>query len=371
MKVLVIGAGGVFGRHLVQGLLRADFDVALAGRSLDRLNRLRHELAADFPAASLAVVVLDTKTLTAADLLASGAGIVADAAGPFQGAEPTVARAAIDAGLHYVDLADGRDFVAAFPQLDTQARAAGVVALTGCSSTPALSQAVLDELTQGWQGVHAVEVAISPGARAPRGLSVMQAILTWLGRPVRVFIDGRWQVRRGWSGLFVRDCGPAGRRWLSLCETPDLDLIVERQKPRDRALFLAGLEPWPLHLGAWVLAGLAAVSGHSARPLARPLLALARPFAAFGSDRGTLRVEASGLDAQGRPVREVWLLVAPPGVGPVTPSLPALVAIRTIVAGGAAPGAGACVGVLPLAALEAELSAHGMQIVRNRLSPEL
>jgi saccharopine dehydrogenase-like NADP-dependent oxidoreductase len=41
-----------------------------------------------------------------------------DAAGPFQGAEPRVARAAIAAGLHYVDLADARDFVAGFRALD-------------------------------------------------------------------------------------------------------------------------------------------------------------------------------------------------------------------------------------------------------------
>lgn len=365
MTVLVIGAAGVFGRHLVEGLLRANIPVVLAGRSRQRLEALRADLQTSFSGAELAVAALDTTKLTPADLTATGAAIVADAAGPFQGAEPRVALAAITAGLSYVDLADGRDFVAGFPDLDPAARAAGVVALTGCSSTPALSQAVLDELTAGWPQVHAVEVAISPGARAPRGLSVMQAILSWLGQPVRVFEDGQWRTRQGWSGLYRRHCGTAGHRWLSLCDTPDLDLIVARQRPRDSALFLAGLEPGVLHLGAWLLARGVALTGLSAVPLAKALLALARPFSVFGSDRGTMRVEVTGRDGQGQDARKVWLLVAPPGIGPVTPSLPALAAIKAIRAGQVTPGARACVGVLSLAALEAEMSPHGLQTFRQ------
>lgn len=361
MGVLVIGAGGVFGRHLVEGLLRSGIPVVVAGRRRQRLEALRDELTNSFAGAQVSLAVLDTATVEPADLAATGASVVADAAGPFQGAEPRVARAAITAGLHYVDLADGRDFVAAFPKLDAAARAAGVVALTGCSSTPALSQAVLDTLTAGWREVHAVEVAISPGARAPRGLSVMQAILSWLGQPMQVFETGRWQTRQGWSGLYRRDCGSAGPRWLSLCETPDLDLIVERLRPRDSALFLAGLEPGVLHLGAWILARLVALTGLSAVPLAKFLLAVAKPFSIIGSDRGTLRVEVTGLAGDGRAVRALWLLVAPPGIGPVTPSLPALAAIRAIRAGAVSPGARPCVGVLSLAALEAEMAVHGLQ----------
>ena len=170
---------------------------------------------------------------------------VVDAAGPFQNAAPTVARAAIAAGLHYVDLADARDFVAAFPELDATARAANIAALTGASSTPALSNAVLDDLTADWREITSVEVAISPGARAPRGRSVVEAILSWTGRPVRVFEDGDWRSRSGWSGLVTREFGAAGRRRLSLCETPDLDLLPARFRPTRSALFLAGLELRP------------------------------------------------------------------------------------------------------------------------------
>ncbi len=359
-RVLVIGAGGVFGSRLCEGLLRSGFEVVVAGRDRARAEAVAARLRAAFPEGRVEVAVLDKATLTPAGLKATGAAIVADAAGPFQGAEPTTARAAIAAGLSYVDLADGRDFVAGFPALDAAAKVAGVVALTGCSSTPALSNAVLDRLTEGWREVAAVEAAISPGARAPRGLSVTRAILSWLGRPVRVFEGGEWTTRAGWSGLHLRDFGQAGRRRVSLCETPDLDLFPARFRPRERALFLAGLEPWTLHLEAWLLSRLVRLFRLDPAPLARPLLALATLHSVSGSDRGAMRVEAYGMDGEGRAARAVWRLVAEPGEGPVTPTLPALAAIKAIAAARVAPGARACVGVLTLEAIVAEMAPHGL-----------
>jgi NAD(P)-dependent dehydrogenase (short-subunit alcohol dehydrogenase family) len=357
-RVLVIGAGGVFGSRLAKGLVRDGFEVVVAGRSLQRAEVTRAEVGAASAAA------LDTRNLTAADLTATGAGIVVDAAGPFQGAEPRVARAAIEAGLSYVDLADARDFVAGFGALDADAKAGGVTALTGASSTPALSNAVLDALTEGWMRIDAVEAAISPGARAPRGRSVTEAILSWLGRPVRVFENGRWGHRTGWGEVWTRDFGPAGRRRLSLCETPDLDVLAERFRPTDRALFMAGLVPGLAHWGAWGLARLVKATGADPRPLAGVVMKLSERTSAFGDDRGAMRVEATGRDAQGRAVRAVWLLVAPPGVGPVTPGIPALAAVKAMAAGRLKPGARACVGELALAELEAELAVHGIAVSR-------
>ncbi|HYD28742.1 DUF4166 domain-containing protein [Brevundimonas sp.] len=360
MRVLVIGAGGVFGSRLAEGLLRGGFEVVAAGRDRRRAEAVAARLRKAVPGGRVEAAALDTATLTPDDLKVIGAAIVADAAGPFQGAEPKTARAAIASGLHYIDLADGRDFVAAFPALDSAAKGAGVVALTGCSSTPALSNAVLDRLTDGWREVISVEAAISPGARAPRGLSVMQAILSWLGRPVRVFESGVWTVRTGWSGLYWRDFGAAGRRPVSLCETPDLDLFPARFQPRGRAFFLAGLEPWPAHLGAWALARLVRLLRFDPVPLAGLLVRLSRWASVTGSDRGAMRVEVRGVDGEGHAARAVWRLVAEPGEGPVTPGLPALAAIRAIAAGRVSPGARACAGVLTLEDIEAGMAPHGL-----------
>src|SRR3954469_7352395 len=234
-RVLVIGGTGGFGRRLVEGLI-ATTDLAVVIASRDRARG--QALAASFESGRVEAVALDTGRVTPDQLRATGAFAVVDAAGPFQGADYRLARAAIAAGMHYLDLADARDFVAGFSALDDEARTAGVVARTGASSTPALSHAVLDRLTAGWQRIDRIEIAISPGNRAsPRGLAVIRSILSYAGRPVRVFDGGEWRSRPGWGMTTRRDMRGLGRRWLSLCETPDLDLVPARFAPRNSALF--------------------------------------------------------------------------------------------------------------------------------------
>lgn len=113
-RVLVIGGAGVFGHHLARGLAVAGLDVVLAGRSLPRATDAVAELKTANPPACVSAISLDTATLTPQDLLQTGAAVIVDAAEPFQGADSRTARAAIAAGLHYVDLADARDFVSPF-----------------------------------------------------------------------------------------------------------------------------------------------------------------------------------------------------------------------------------------------------------------
>ena len=351
-RVLVIGGAGVFGARLVAGLLaRTELHVIVAGRNPRRLPTATSRLSP---------LLLDVATVTAESLAATGAFLVADAAGPYQGSSYRLARAAIAAGLHYVDLADARDFVAGFPALHAAASAAGIVALTGASSTPALSNAVLDELTQGWRRVDHIDIAISPGNRAPRGLSVIRSILSYAGRPVRVFTAGAWADMPGWGMLIRRDLPALGPRFLSLAETPDLDIVPRRLRVTDTALFRAGLELPALHLGLWLASLLVrARLLSSLAPMARPVRTLAAAFTPFGTDRGGMLVEATGLDAQGTAMRATWSLLAEAGDGPAIPTLPALAAIRALADGRLrTPGAFACAGILPLDDIQAEFAPH-------------
>ncbi|WP_233382582.1 DUF4166 domain-containing protein [Methylobacterium sp. C25] len=355
--VLVVGGSGAFGSRLVAGLVATTtVSVVVAGRDLDRAEAT----ARLHPAGRVRAIRLDAAKITSEALKALDLCLVVDAAGPFQGTEPRLARAAIAAGLPYLDLADARDFVADFVRLDGEARAAGVPALTGASSTPALSNAALAAITLGWRRVEAVSVAIVPGNRAPRGLSVMRAILSYAGQPIRVFRDGAWEHRAGW-GLLVRLGVPGlGHRWASLCETPDLDIMPARWPEARSVVFRAGLELSLLHLGLWltslpvrwrILPSLA--------PFAQPFLAVARALDRFGSDRGGMVVEALGRDSDDRPTRATWSLTAEAGDGPYVPTLPALAMIRRLTDPAAEQvpaGARACTDLLPLKAIEAEMS---------------
>ena len=371
VRVLVVGGTGVFGSRLVTGILEnTGFDIVLAARDAGRLARAiagRMTSADGRFGARLTATTMDTASVTPESLRATGAFAVVDAAGPYQCADYRFARAAIAAGLHYVDLADARDFVAGFGVLDAAAKAAGVVALTGASSTPALSSAVLDRMTASWTRVDRVEIAISPGNRAPRGLSVIRSILSYAGRPVRVFDDGGWRTRPGWGMTVRREVPGIGRRWLSLSETPDLDIVPARFRTTEAAIFRAGLELAILHLGLW-LVSLPVRLGvtPSLVRLARPTRAAAGMFENFGTDRGGMTVEATGVDCDGAPVMGAWVLVAEAGDGPFVPSLPALVALEALADGRLKEaGASACVGVLPLDDIEARF---GARRIRSRMT---
>ena len=185
-RVVLVGATGSFGERLAELLARdSRFELVLAARRPEPLQALAARLGAE-------AVVFDRRSPLGLKTMDPWA--VVDAAGPFQTSDLGLAEAAIGCGAHYLDLADGREFVARCPAaLDAAARRAGVAAITGASSTPALTHAALDLMTNGWTRVDRIAVAISGGSRAPRGLAVVRSILSYAGRPVRVFTGGGWR----------------------------------------------------------------------------------------------------------------------------------------------------------------------------------
>jgi hypothetical protein len=338
-----------------------DCHVVVCGRSQERTVAYARSLAAG---ERVSVAVLDRTHATPGDIRRLNLFCIIDAAGPFQGSALTLAQAAIEAGVHYIDLADARDFVARFGTLDAAAAERGVLAVTGASSTPALSNAVLDEVCRGWKRIDSIEIAISPGAQAPLGLSVMRAVLSYAGKPVKIWRHGRWEFAPGWGLMkWLRVPGLA-RRFVSLVETPDLDIVPVRFAGVRSVLFRAGVELWVLHLGLWLLS-LPVRLGikHFLEPLAELLHGASGWFRRFGSDRGAMTVEAIGLDGTGQNVRTRWTLVAEAGDGPEIPALPALCVVKALLDGSLfTRGAKTCVGLVPLAAIEDEFRRFEIRI---------
>lgn len=350
----MLGATGVFGSRLVERLAKeGGIALVLAARNRDRLEALAGRLGV-----TVEIRQIDRARIVPADLL--GIDVVVDSAGPFQQSHPHVIDAALAARVHYIDLADGRAFVAAIGDYDARARAAGIAVVSGASSTPALSHAVLDSLTDGWSGIETIRVGIFPGNRAPRGLAVVEAILSYAGRPVRVFRDRRWGEVPGW-GLTQRwRIGGVGERWASVCDTPDQDLLVARYNPTRSAEFFAGVELTIMHIGLLLLSlpvrwGLVA----SLRPLAPLLHRVATWLRPFGSDRGAMLVEVQGSGGTAR-----WTLDASGNRGPYVPVLACVALLRRWRDAEPSAGAGPCVGMLRLADFDADFT--DLAIVQRR-----
>jgi hypothetical protein len=368
--VVLVGATGAFGARLAEGLIRADIAVIAVARNEARLDRLAQRLGPRLAVEPLDRTGIDAAWLRGVRARWPGLFAIADASGPFQTGDDRLPRAAIGAGLHYVDLADARGFVGGIRALDADARAANVAVLSGASSTPALSHAVLDKLVAGSGKVISIEVAITPGNRAPRGLSLVQAILSTVGQPIRVFRGGRWTEGRGWTLNKTIEVPGIGRRRVALCETPDLDLVVERYHPARGAIFRAGLELRVLHEAVGALGLLVRFRIlRSLVSLARPLRVVAELFKPLGSDRGGMRVDALIENDAGRLVRRVWTLVADAGDGPCVPALPALAALKML-AGGSLQwrGAAPCAGFIPYNAIATEFRGYNITTRTQEIS---
>jgi saccharopine dehydrogenase-like NADP-dependent oxidoreductase len=344
--VLVLGGYGFFG-HRISASLAADPAIRLlvGGRRRDRALETVQQLGLGN---EHALAIDANHSDFERRLKESGAEILIHTAGPFQQQDYRVARAAIEAGCHYIDLADGRQFVAGIAALDNAARTRDLSAISGASSVPALSSAVVDRYQARFARLESIELAISSGARAP-GLATVQGIFGYAGLPFHYLSDGESATAHGWLGLRRhRFPMPLGPRWLSRCDIPDLTLFPRRYPGVSTVSFEAGFASDLGHLVVWTLARLVKARVlPSAAPFAAPLNRLSRWMEPLVSHKGGMFVRLKGLGHDGEPLRITWNLIAQNNHGPYIPCGAAVALTKKLCSNVRLPsGAMPCMGLL-------------------------
>ncbi|MFM5924504.1 MAG: SDR family oxidoreductase [Novosphingobium sp.] len=346
-RVLVVGGYGGFGLRLSRRLASDGWAVLVAGR-----DRAKAEAAArDLPGAE--GVWFDRTGNCQVGLTALHPDLVIDAAGPFQTCDYGLPRACIAAAVPYFDLADARAFVCGIGELDADARKAGVPVISGASSVPALSAAVVHDLAQGLDRIAAIDTAISATTRASSGLAVVRAALSYAGQPIRLWRSGRWEAESGWSlARQVRFAAPGAaplRRRVALAEVPDLELFPALYPGAPACTFRGGSE-FGLQMRALGLLGWIVQRGwlRSAAPLASWLAPLQQGTARLGGQRSAMQVEVRGW-AGTRPVLRRWTVIAEQGQGQEIPTFAAQLLARRLIAGQLQAGARTAAGELCLA----------------------
>lgn len=193
-RTLLLGGYGGFGGRIARRLVSAGHEVLVAGRSIEKARAF----CGDAP--DLRPLAMDRSQIATA-LKEHKPDMVVDASGPFQAMDHTIPKACIVAGVHYIDIANSRDFVCGIRVLDEAARAAGVVVLSGASSVPALSGATVRHLAQGMDRVRSVEMAISVSNKATAGPAVSAAIPGQVGQPMRIWRGQRWAKAFEWQEM--------------------------------------------------------------------------------------------------------------------------------------------------------------------------
>ncbi|WP_432219365.1 saccharopine dehydrogenase NADP-binding domain-containing protein [Pseudomonas kribbensis] len=344
-KVLVVGGYGNFGsivcRHLAS---MPDVDLAISGRDPHKLLRKVEALqaASGKTCVSWCGDAMGPGFQSALDSM--GIELVIHTGGPFQGQSYAVAESCIEAGVNYCDLSDCRTFVNGIGVLDARAKAAGVAILSGCSSVPTLSSAIIDQQRYRFQRIDSIEHGISSSAKMP-GLSTVEGVLAYAGKPIKQLKDGRVHEVPGWQDLTLRRMPHLGTRLLANVDVPDMDIFAGRYAARTLS-FKAGAG---LKLGGVANALFAQaqkmglIRDHA--PWAARLHRLGTWFERLGDGKSAMYIDVQGLGVEGQPLSMTAQLTAWNDKGPEIPSC-AAVALATKMAQGYVPEPGArpCVG---------------------------
>ncbi|WP_340054111.1 saccharopine dehydrogenase family protein [Pseudomonas sp. JAI120] len=345
LRVMVIGGYGNFGSIICRHLAGAPgIELVVSGRHPQKLQgkvdalktssgRVCESWCGDAMAAGFAGV------LQSMDIQ-----LVIHTGGPFQGQSYAVAQHCIDAGVNYCDLSDCRTFVNGVGVLDAKARQAGVAVLSGCSSVPTLSSAIIDRYRYRFMRIDTIEHGISSSAKMP-GLSTIEGVLAYAGKPIKQLKQGQVHEVLGWQDLTLRRMPQLGTRVLANVDVPDMDIFAGRYGAHTLR-FKAGAG---LKLGGvanYLLAQalrMGIVRDHLA--WAARLHRLGTWFERLGDGKSAMYIDVQGLGMHGQPLSLAVQLTALEDKGPEIPSC-AAVALATKMAHGYVPEPGArpCVG---------------------------
>jgi saccharopine dehydrogenase-like NADP-dependent oxidoreductase len=350
MRAVVIGGLGNFGARICRRLAHEPgIQVVATSRRLTEDGKRA--------AAETATLDIDSPHF-AIDLKALTPDLVIHCAGPFQGQDYRVALASLECGANYVDLADGRGFVAGFVSaVGPAADAARRVAITGASTLPALSSAVVDSFKHSFASLDSIQIVIAPGQHAPRGAATVAAVLGYAGSSFPWWQNGEWRVASGWQEL-KRENFSFGTRLAAACDVPDLELFPERYPGVQTVAFRAALEVSLQHYALWLVAAFRRMG------LVLPMVRWGEAFDRIGtwlnwlgSDTGGMAVRIVGKDNAGRKICRTWELVAASNHGPEVPCMAAVILANRLNRGDAfAPGAKVCMGILALPDFELEFA---------------
>ncbi len=331
-RVLIIGGYGNFGSFISRSLAKEkNIQLIISGRSKVKADLLIADL--DY-INTPEIFVLDIIKDILGNLKKINPDIVIHTSGPFQAQSYEVAEACIAVGANYMDLADGRDFVDNIISLDQAAVNNNVLIISGASSVPCLTAALIDYYSEQFQSIDTIDYGITTAQKTARGLATTAAILGYTGKPFKTLVDSHNVDVYGWQGLKIRQYKKLGYRLLGNCDVPDLALFPKRYPTIKSIRFYAGLELPFIHVTLWGLSWLVRWKFiKNLEKFAPLLLRISFWFDRLGSSKSAFHMQLSGTANDGDQRELTFELTAESGDGPYIPCMPAILLTKKIISG--------------------------------------
>jgi Saccharopine dehydrogenase NADP binding domain len=360
---MVLGASGQFGSRLCRRLVQLDgLHLLLGGRDRQKLEATHVQLRAMKPDAKIDIVAWAISGSSLLDLLYSRrVNLVVHLAGPFQGQDYAVAKACLTAGVPYIDMADGREFVTKFCSLDSAAQAKGIALITGASTVPGLSSAVIDAMLANFSQLEAIDYGICGGVKTGLGLATLKAVLSYCGKPYHILKDGMPTRVYGLGRPRHHDFPePVNRRYVVDCDIPDHDLFPARYATLRQMDFGSCIDapglPQMLSLMSTCVRKGWIQDWNFLSTIIQPCMKAVR---FLGSAHSGFFMRLEGRDPQGNPKKTVFEILARDGSGLEIPVTPVILLVKKMLRGEPLrAGAYPCMGLFSLAEFQQELSSY-------------
>lgn len=329
-KVLILGATGTLGKKIAKGLVEKNIAIIITGRNEEKLLILKKQLSKVAAHFSIDVACFDFKSKLSQELLRWRPLLVINATGPYQTADFAAAVNCVLLGINYIDLANAREYVNEFSALEEEAVKKHCVAITGASTLPCLSSAVLNYYKDEFKTIDSLIYGISLGQKTERGLATLKSILSQVGRRLEDFCGATKKVY-GWQDLYRQNYPLLGKRWMANCDVTDLDLLPAFF-PIKSIRFSTGVESRIEHFGLWALSWLIRLKfPMKLEKHAKRLLKWSCYFKSLGSDDGGMHMLISGKDYEGYYKSIKWFMIAKNGDGLYVPTIPAVLLAKKII----------------------------------------
>lgn len=178
-RVIVVGARGHFGRTIIAQLGLLGIDTTSSSRFPGELLRLDAE---------------DRSSIRGA---VRRGDLVIDAAGPYLKRSTKLVEGAIEIGFDLIDINDNLEYAERVLGLAPQIQHAGIRVLSSASSVSAVAAAIVRH--SAIREPIRMTAFLAPAARHTSNPATVHSLLRTLGRPIRIWRQGGFQVSRGWA----------------------------------------------------------------------------------------------------------------------------------------------------------------------------
>ncbi|MFX0085345.1 MAG: saccharopine dehydrogenase family protein [Candidatus Hodarchaeota archaeon] len=192
-RVIVLGGSGVVGSIAVKTLFTfSDFSKIVIGDiNTEKANEIIKEIGSD----KVSFMFVDVTNSEELKKSLKDFDVILNCIGPFYTFGPMVLKAAIDAGVNYVDINDDVDATRKVLLMDKEAKNASITALIGMGSSPGVtnlltkfaSEQLLDE-------VESIDLYHAHGGEPIEGVGVIYHRIHSMSIDIPVFIDGEFKT---------------------------------------------------------------------------------------------------------------------------------------------------------------------------------